>query len=453
MPNSDSSHFDIGIDARLPLSQLTILGFQNVFGMTGMFVFPGLLGRSFSLPPEQIAYVYGMTFISCGIVTILQSVLLLRLPIVQGPYAGSLAALLTVGHASPGGLGAAYGSFFVASVIWCLLSVPIKGRSIVGLLERYLRFPMISGMIVMLIMVQIAGVALPNWIGSPEPGGSLRTNFVAGLVAIAAIIGVMLLGRPWMRRIAILVGLAVGTICYVILEPVSFAAVASAPIVVVPHWFPYGFSVEPAFVVIFLLVLIPAGLGSMALYQTVAEWGGQRLSSARMSEGLFGSAIGAVVASILGGFSTIVYPDNIGMLRATRVLSRYGTLAGGLILILLGSNVKFDMLLVVVPLSVISAVATLLYGIVFMHGVHMLSEENWSEKHLLVAGLSFFIGLGGLFVAPNVMEQLPLLLRLILQQPVVSGGITLIVLYTLLCRPRNDRGDKAYILSTRADDA
>ncbi|HYA07829.1 MAG TPA: solute carrier family 23 protein, partial [Xanthobacteraceae bacterium] len=95
--------FDVGIDQRLPSGQLLILGLQNIFGMTGMFVFPGILGRSFNLAPEQIAYLYGMTFVVCGIVTILQSTLLLRLPIIQGPYAGSFATLLAVGHLQGGG--------------------------------------------------------------------------------------------------------------------------------------------------------------------------------------------------------------------------------------------------------------------------------------------------------------------------------------------------------------
>jgi len=73
--------FDVGIDETLSYGQLLVLGLQNIFGMTGMFVFPGILGRSFNLQPEQIAYLYGMTFAVCGIVTILQSTLLLRLPI------------------------------------------------------------------------------------------------------------------------------------------------------------------------------------------------------------------------------------------------------------------------------------------------------------------------------------------------------------------------------------
>jgi xanthine/uracil permease len=424
--------FEIGINERLPASQFFLLGLQNVFGMTGMFVFPGILGRAFSLPAEQIAYLYGMTFIVCGIITILQSVLLLRLPIVQGPYAGSFAALLAVGHVPAGGLGAAYGSFFVASIIWCFLTIPIGGRSVIGIFARYLRAPIISGMVVMLIMIQIANVALPNWIGLRASPGFPFVNLLAGAVAVACIIAVMLWGGR-LRRGAILIGLAAGTLCYAIAKPLSLAAVAAAPLFVTPQVFPFGFAVQPDLVIVFLLVLIPAGMGSMALYQTVADWGGERLTPGRMSEGIFGVALGSVVAGIFGGFSTIVYPDNIGMLRATRVGSRYATLAAGILLIVLGGFVKFDMLLVLVPLPVISAAATLLFGIVFMHGIHILAQVEWDDRRLIAAGLAFLVGLGGLFIAPDVMQAMPLMLQLLLQQPVISGGLTLVILHSLLC--------------------
>jgi xanthine/uracil permease len=208
--------------------------------------------------------------------------------------------------------------------------------------------------------------------------------------------------------------------------------VAAAPILVTPKLFPFGFEVRPDLVIVFLLVLIPAGMGSMALYQTVAAWGGEKLGPGRMSEGLFGVAIGSVVAGVLGGFSTIVYPDNIGMLRATRVGSRYATLAAGVLLIVFGGCIKFDMLLVLVPLPVISAAATLLFGIVFMHGVHILAQVEWDDRQLIAAGLAFIAGLGGLFVAPDVMQAMPLTLRLLVQQPVILGGLTLVILHSLL---------------------
>ena len=89
--------FDVGINEKLPLNQLLILGLQNVFGMPGMFVFPGLFGRAFNMPPEQIAYLYGMIFLVSGFTTCFQSVGLLRLPITQGPYVGSFRRVARLG--------------------------------------------------------------------------------------------------------------------------------------------------------------------------------------------------------------------------------------------------------------------------------------------------------------------------------------------------------------------
>jgi xanthine/uracil permease len=120
------------------------------------------------------------------------------------------------------------------------------------------------------------------------------------------------------------------------------------------------------------------------------------------------------------------------MLRATRVGSRYATLAAGVVLILLGACVKFDMLLVLVPSPVISAAATLLFGIVFMHGVGMLADVEWDDRSLISAGFGFLVGLGGLFISPDTLKAMPLIVRLILQQPVISGGFTLLILHAAL---------------------
>jgi xanthine/uracil permease len=424
--------FDVGIDQRLSYDQLLILGVQNVFGMTGMFVFPGVLGRSFDLAPEQIAYLYGMTFVVCGFATILQSTLLLRLPIIQGPYAGSFASLLAVGHLQGGGLGAAYGSFFIAALIWCVLTVPVRGFSVIGLFSRFLRAPIIAGMIVIFIMIQVSNVALPGWIGVPQSPGFPLVNFLTGALAVAVLIAVSLWGGNF-RRAAILIGLAAGTICYAVFRPVSLAAVANAPLLVAPQLFPFGFAVQTDLVIVFMLVLLPASIGSMALYQMVGDWGGQTVTSSRMSQGIFAIGLGGVLAGIVGGFSTIAYPDNIGMLRTTRVGSRYATLAAGVLLIVLGACIKFDMLLVVVPLPVLSAVATLLFGIVLMHGVHLLGKVDWDDRKFIVAGLSMLVALGGMFLAPDVLAQMPLLARLLITQPVISGGLTLVVLHAVLC--------------------
>jgi xanthine/uracil permease len=425
--------FDVGINDPLPPLQLVALGLQNIFGMAGMFVFPGLFGRAFNLPIDQIAYLYGMTFIVSGITTALQGVFLLRLPIMQGPYAGSFAALIALGHIPGAGLGTAYGSLFVAAILWCLASIPIKGFSLVALFARFLRAPLISGMIVILTMIQISSVALPNWIGTPATPGFPLVNLGAGFVALVVFVVATIWGGR-LRRAAVLIALIVGTFAFSFFRPVSLEGVINAPLLVTPVLFPFGFAVRADFVLVFLLTLAPASMAAMALYQIVADWGKENLSPVRSSQGVFAMGIGAALAGLVGGFSTISYPDNVGLLRSTRVGSRYATLAAGVLLIVLGGSVKFDMLLVIVPLPVLSAVATVLFGIIMMHGIQMLSSVDWDERKLITAGLATLVGLGGLLLVPETLAAMPLLARIVLTQPIISGGIVLVVTYALLCR-------------------
>jgi xanthine/uracil permease len=432
--NVPSTAFDVGLNGRLPLGQLIVLGFQNIFGMIGMFVFPGILGQAMHLPLEQIAYLYGMTFMISGLVTAAQAVWILKLPIVHGPYVGSFTALLTLGAMPDGGLSVAFGSAFVACLIWFLLTIPIRGRSVCGFFVRYMQSPMISGVMVLLTMVQLASASVPGWIGERQSPGYPLVNFLCGAIAVAVLIAVTLSGGKRLRRAAMLIGAAIGTLCYAAVIPISFGKVAQAPWLVTPQIFPFGFAVRPDVVVVFLLVLVPASIGSMVLYQLVGGWTHEKLTPARMSGGLMSAAVGGMLASALGAFSTFPYPDNMALLLSTRVASRFAVLSAGLLLVLLGACVKFDMLLVLVPTPILSAVATLLFGIVMMHAIHHLAPVEWDETNLIIAGFALLLGIGGLFVAGETLQGLPLILRLLLRQAVVTGGVPLIVLHSLLVR-------------------
>jgi xanthine/uracil permease len=102
------------------------------------------------------------------------------------------------------------------------------------------------------------------------------------------------------------------------------------------------------------------------------------------------------------------------------------------LLVVLGCFIKIDMLLVLIPIVVLGGLATILFGIVLVHGIHLLSNVEWHDRNLIVAGSALMIGLGGLFISPDVMEHLPLVAQLILKQSAVTGGITMLILDPLL---------------------
>jgi xanthine/uracil permease len=255
-------------------------------------------------------------------------------------------------------------------------------------------------------------------------------------VAVGTLMACTLWGGRQLRRAAMLIGLILGTIAYAAVIPISFAPVLASPWIVTPQIFPFGFDVRPDIVILFLLVLVPANIASTALYMVVGTWGNETLTPARMSGGLMSVAIGGMLASMLGTYSTYIYPDNMGLLRTTRVGSRYATLTCGILLMLLGSCVKFDMLLVLVPTPVLAAIATLLFGIVMMHAIQHLSHVEWDDRNLLIAGFALLLGLGALFVTGEAYQAMPLVVRILLKQSVVVGGIPLILLHALLNRDR-----------------
>jgi len=422
--------FDVGIDERVPISGAIGLGVQNILGMAGLLIFPALIGTAFKLPHSDIAYLYGVTFMTSGLVVILQSVLLLRLPIVQGPYAGSLAAVLAVGHAKGGSLGAAFGSMVIAGLIWCVLAIPIRKYGLITYLSRFVRDPIISAVIVLILATQLTSTALPNWLGTPQsPGFGDGVNLISGLVGAVLVIALTVLPRGRLpRRLAVLAGVVAGTIVYAIFEPTTFGEVGQNVGVIVPRVFPFGFHVEGDLVLIFFITLFPAIAESIATYDIVASWGGQDLSGYRVSQGVFGEVLGSTVGAVFGGMSTLAYPDNIGLLRTTRVGSRYVTLTTGIILLALGGLEPFDRLLVAVPLPVLAAVGTVLFGVLFASAIDVLGKVRWTRENLMLGGVPFITAIGGLFIPEATLRAMPLTIRLVFGQPMILGTVLLIVM-------------------------
>jgi xanthine/uracil permease len=424
--------FEIGVNARMPLKDSILMGFQNVFVMTGIFVFPGIMGRSFGLPPETVAYLYGATFIGCGLTTLLIAGLFGRMPLVAGPYAGIFTALITFGHLPGSDLGAGFGSLCVASLAWCALSIPIKGKSAVSLLAGVVRNPAIAGVIVMLVMMQIADLSFPHWLGKPDEATFPGINFAAGL-ATAVVLMVLTVSRVRaVRRLSLLIALAVGAAVFEAFHPIDFAQVAHSPWFVMPRLFPFGLSFNPEYCLVFFIVLVAINIQTLTLMGVVGEWAGEEMTPARLSLGVFAMMLGSALASCIGSFSNLPYPANVAMLRSTRVASRSVTIATGAILVLMGFCTKIDYIFVLLPVPVLSAAATVLFGIVFVHGVELLAKVDWTERRLTIAGFSLMIGFGSLFIEPKTLEKMPLVIGLLLRQPIIVGVTSLLLLTAFL---------------------
>src|ERR1700743_847644 len=113
--DGDQRVLDCGFDGTVPWPRHIALSLQNMVVMAGLFLFPGVFGAAYHLSSLNIAKLYGAAFVVVGFGTLLQGLLRLNMPLVTGPWAGSLAGLLVLGKIY--GLGTAFGSLMIASVI------------------------------------------------------------------------------------------------------------------------------------------------------------------------------------------------------------------------------------------------------------------------------------------------------------------------------------------------
>jgi xanthine/uracil permease len=417
-----SSGIEIGVDQRVgPLTAIG-LGFQHILGLAGLLLFPALLGKSFGLSAHDTAYVYGITFMTSGVVVVLQAVGLLRLPVVQAPFAGIFAALLVTGHQL--GLGTAYGSLLVASLIWTVLSVPLRRWSLVARLSERISHPVVSGVILLIISIQLATIVLPSYFGTPGPGPAFPwVNLLCAVIALAVVVACVRSRNQIVRRGAVLWGVIVGALLYTLLAPTHWGAVTHARAFEGLHWMPFGFGVDGTAVVVFFVAWFPAISESIATYGLIADWTGEPLPPDRVAQGVFGELAGSTAGALFGGLSAMAYPANVGILKVTRVASRWVTFTTGIILLILGGFGYFDALLVTIPEPVLSGATTLLFGLIFAGGLEVLGRVRWTQDHMIAAGVPVIAGIGLLFTPAATAARLPSWLALIVQQPLVVSVV------------------------------
>ena len=159
------TEFSIDIEERFPAGKLALFALQHVLALTGIWIFPVLIGQALRLNTSQVGVIVQACFLTTGIVTILQSSKLLRLPVVQGPTVVFFVVLIA--GANIYGLGTAFGSMAVAGIVFALLSLPVRGWSLFPRLAPFISPPLVFGTLMLIIGGQLANYRLTQLVRWP----------------------------------------------------------------------------------------------------------------------------------------------------------------------------------------------------------------------------------------------------------------------------------------------
>ena len=409
------------VGEKLPLKDLVLYGFQHVLVMaaspiTAVF----LVAQTLGFEPALTVSIISATFLVCGLGSILQSFgpagLGARLPFIMVPGGAPIAIFLAI--ATQTDVQTAVGAVLMTGLFY-FLALPV--------FRRLLRFfpPIVVGTMLLLVavnLVKIYGGAITGRPGSEGFADPVNVGLALATIALTVIFSRVFTGT--LQRISVMLGLIAGTLLAAALGRLDASGVMQGPLV--PQLFPFGM---PKFDILASLPLIIFSIISMA------EATGQTIATAEIVDRkgdahaivprtIRGDAVASVLGGVFGPSLIITSGENVGIVRATGVRSRYVTAAAGVILVIIALIAPVSRLASVLPGAVVGGTAVIVFSIIGVIGIHVLSRVDLRDHgamFTLASGLA--MGLMPILV-PGVYSQFPHWSQMILGNGLAMGTIT-----------------------------
>ena len=415
------------VDEILPTRKLILLGLQHVLVMaaspiTSVF----LVSKALNFSPALTLNLISATFLVCGLGTLLQSFGPLkfgaRLPFIMVPGGAPVIIFLTTAQQTD--IQTAVGAVMLTGLFYFLV-LPVFARCL-----KY--FPKaVIGTMLLLVAINLVKVYGGIITGAPN-----SANFAAPvnvLLALATVGFTLLFARVLsgvLGQLAVLFGLLAGAIVAALAGAMSFDAVLPGAVLSLPTVFPFG---VPKFDLIAAIPLMVFSVISMAeaTGQTVAvaEAVGKDIDvRTEVPKTIRGDALVSLIGGCLGTSLIITSGENVGVVQATGVRSRYVTAASGAILIALALFAPLGRLINAIPGPVVGGTAVIVFCIIAAMGIDQLRKVDLHDHgnlFTLAAGLT--MGLLPILV-PGIYSKFPFYVSMILSNGLAAGTITAVLL-------------------------
>ncbi len=426
-----------GQKENISVGKSIFLGLQQVLAMD-LFIPPIILAGLLSFSVSDSALLIQMTFIACGIATIIQAGFAMRLPVMQGPSFVPLSALAAIGTTS--GIGAMIGSLIPGALIVALLGYPLKVYSKV---VRKIIPPIVAGTVIVVVGLSLMPSAI-NSIYSAE--GSFGENILIATITAAILIFCMYVGEKakskwkYIKVVSVVLALIIGSIIASFFGLVHFDTIKQAAWFQMPGLFSFGM---PEFnlhaIIVMIVVYLIVTIETTGTWFTVSKVTGEELDDKRLNGGALGEGLGCFIGSFFGGTPVTGYSSNAGIIAITGVKSRKPIIVGGVILVLLGMMPKLTSLIACIPSVVINSVFAILCVVIMMNGFKVIKDEAFTERNMLVIGVPIMLALFAVLMPADVLAGLPEIVTYFVSSGTAIGAIAALVLNLVLPQKKDDK--------------
>jgi uric acid transporter len=431
------------VDEMLPVGKLGVYGFQHVLAFyAGAVIVPILLAGAIGLNGEQLVHLINADLLTCGIASILQSVgfwkVGVRLPLLQGVTFTAVSPMIAIGMAAGGGtegLLVIYGAVIVAGLFTFLMA---------PFFSRLVRFfpPVVTGSVILIIGVALLPVAALDAVGGsehPQPGNGRNLAYALGTLLLIVLIQRVFKG--FMATVAVLVGLVVGTLVAWMLGDATFSEVAASDWVGMTTPFYFGWpKFSLAAIVSMIVVMLITAVETTGDVFATGEIVDKRITRDDISRALRADGLATATGGVLNSFPYTCFAENVGLVRLTRVKSRYVVAAAGVLMMLIGLVPKAGAVVAGIPHPVLGGAALAMFATVAVVGIQTLSRVDFHD-HRNVVIVATSLGLAMLVtVEPGVSGAVPQWAQIIFGSGITLGSLTAIVLNVVFHHVGKDFG-------------
>jgi OHCU decarboxylase len=421
------------VDEVLPPTKLAVYGFQHVLAFyAGAVIVPILLASAIGLRGEDLVYLISADLLTCGIASLIQAVgfwkVGVRLPLLQGVTFTAVAPMIAIGTANGGGVDgllAIYGAVIVAGVV-TFFAAPYFSR----LLRLFP--PVVTGTVITVIGVTLLPVAAQQ-AGGGNPSAPDFGSFQNIELAAATLIFIVVLQRLFRGRflasVAVLLGLVFGTAVAAIFGLVDMSGVSDANSIGVTTPFHFGLpTFGVAAIASMLIVMFITAVETTGDVFATGEIVGKPIRRTDIARAIRADGLATTLGGVLNSFPYTAFAENVGLVRLTRVKSRYVVAAAGVFMIILGLLPKVAAVVAAIPAAVLGGAAIVMFGTVAVIGIQTLSRVDFhDDRNVIIVAVS--LGLAMIPVAfPTFYQRFGSDVQTIVGSGITMGSLSAILL-------------------------
>ncbi|MGH3517920.1 MAG: 2-oxo-4-hydroxy-4-carboxy-5-ureidoimidazoline decarboxylase [Haloechinothrix sp.] len=420
------------VDEVLPVPKMAVYGLQHLLTFyAGAAIVPLLVAGALGMSNEQLAFLINANLFTCGIATLIQTIgfwkIGVRLPVVQGTTFVAVGPMIAIGLSAGGGVPGLleiYGAVIVAGV-FAFVIAPFFAK-----LVRFFP-PIVTGTVITGIGIVLLPVAALES-GGGDPGaadfGSLA-NLALAATTLALILFMYRFFRGFLSTIAVLLGLIAGTAIAALFGRVDFGGVGQASWVGVTTPFHFGLptfgaAAVTSMIIVMLITCVEMTGDTLATGEIVRK----KVGPDGIARAIRSGGLSTTIGGVLNSFPYTSYSANAGLVRLTRVRSRYVVATAGLMMIIVGLVPKTGAVVAAIPHPVLGGAGLVLFGAVAVVGIQILRRADLTDERNVVI-LATSLGLALIPVGfPEFYTLLPEAGQMIFASGITMGALSAIVL-------------------------